>query len=445
MPFRHRVVWAPVIAVCVLLLTAPALWNGFPLLQYDTGGYLARWYEGYLVPSRAIAYGLILNAGAPLAFWPVLVLQATLTVWVLALILRAHGFGGRPLLLGSLVALLSTVSTLPWLTAILLTDIFAGLGVLALYLLLLRADALSRLERIGLIVLVALSAATHSATLAVLLALMLPSVILFQIDRRRIRLAGLGRGLVALTLGTAMVLASNYVVAKQLVWTPGGFALSFGRMLQDGIVKKYLYEHCPDPALRLCVVKDQLPDDADVWFWGSELFDNLGRFAGLGKEMETIALACVVEYPVLQVKTAAIATARQLIGVHTGEGVLDEIWHTYRIIERYSPQLLPAMQAAHQQKGELSFTAINRLHYPLALLAMAVLPAIMWLAWRRRLPADIGELAGACALALMANAFVCGALSNPHDRYGARIVWLATLAVALALLALHRQRRRTAK
>jgi hypothetical protein len=25
-----------------LLLQAPAVWNGFPLLQYDTGGYLAR-------------------------------------------------------------------------------------------------------------------------------------------------------------------------------------------------------------------------------------------------------------------------------------------------------------------------------------------------------------------------------------------------------------------
>ena len=28
------------------LLIAPAVWNGFPLLQYDTGGYLAPWYEG---------------------------------------------------------------------------------------------------------------------------------------------------------------------------------------------------------------------------------------------------------------------------------------------------------------------------------------------------------------------------------------------------------------
>ena len=36
------------------------------------------------------------------------------------------------------------------------------------------------------------------------------------------------------------------------------------------------------------------------------------------------------------------------------------------------------------------------------------------------------------ALALSANAFVCGALSNPHDRYGARMSWLAVLVILLA-------------
>jgi hypothetical protein len=42
------------------------------------------------------------------------------------------------------------------------------------------------------------------------------------------------------------------------------------------------------------------------------------------------------------------------------------------------------------------------------------------------------RLACTVALALMANAFVCGALSNPHDRYGARMTWLAVLVVLLA-------------
>jgi hypothetical protein len=74
-----------------------------------------------------------------------------------------------------------------------------------------------------------------------------------------------------------------------------------------------------------------LPDDADAWFWGSDLFDRLGRFAGLGKEMEKIVVESLVDYPVLQIKAAAVATAKQLIDVHTGEGVLTTIWHTYAI------------------------------------------------------------------------------------------------------------------
>jgi len=286
MPARNRALWALAVLLSILLLIAPALWNGFVLLQWGTGGYLARWYEGTLVPSRAVVYGLILTAGVPLGFWPVLLLQSGLTVWVLALVLRAHKLGRRPLLLLGIIAALTLLTTLPWLTAILLTDIFCGLGVLALYLLMMRNGTLNRYERVGLIVLTAVSAATHSATIAVLMALFGAAILFWFIDRKRMTTAALARGVIALVLGAVLVLAADFIVAKRLAWTPGGFALSFGRMLQDGIVKRYLNDHCPDAKLQLCAYKDQLPDNADVWFWGSKLFDSLGRFAGLGKEME---------------------------------------------------------------------------------------------------------------------------------------------------------------
>jgi hypothetical protein len=427
---RERALWALATVFCGVLLIAPAIWNGFPLLQYDTGGYLARWYEGTLVPSRAVAYGLMLAAGAPLAFWPVIVLQAGFTIWVITLTLRSHGFGA-PLPLVVTIAILSLMSTLPWLTAILLTDIFCGIGVLAFYLLLMRGDKLAARERVGLTVLIAISAATHSATLAVLLLLGVCAIPLWFIGR--VPLSRLGNGVLALALGAAMVFVANVVVARQLAWTPGGFALSFGRMLQDGIVKRYLDDHCPDPALRLCAYKDQLPDDADVWFWGSPLFDKLGRFEGLGDEMQTIAVASLGDYPFLQAQTAVIATVRQLLLAHTGEGVVNNAWHTYRIIEHYTPQLAPAMHSARQQKGEFSFVDINRLQYPAALLAMAFLPVVVILAFRNKLPIHLGEFAAVCALALVTNALICGTLSNPHDRYGARLVWIAVFASVVAL------------
>jgi hypothetical protein len=94
------------------------------------------------------------------------------------------------------------------------------------------------------------------------------------------------------------------------------------------------------------------------------------------------------------------------------------------------------MEAARQQRGEISFTAINRLDYPVALLSMALLPVIVLLAWRRTIPPAFGEFAAVCAIALLANAFVCGAMSNPHDRYGARLVWIAVFAVTVALVPL---------
>ena len=72
-------------AVATLLLLAPAIWNGFPFLEYDSGGYLARWFEGYLVPSRSTVYGLFAVGGWPLHFWPEMLLQAAAAVWIISL------------------------------------------------------------------------------------------------------------------------------------------------------------------------------------------------------------------------------------------------------------------------------------------------------------------------------------------------------------------------
>src|SRR5215208_3370970 len=69
------------VVAAVLMLLVPALWNGFPLLQYDTGGYLARWYEGTLEVSRSTVYGLYLALLARPDFWPAVAVQAIVTMW----------------------------------------------------------------------------------------------------------------------------------------------------------------------------------------------------------------------------------------------------------------------------------------------------------------------------------------------------------------------------
>jgi len=414
-----------------LILLLPALWNGFPLLQWDTGGYLARWFEGYLVPSRSTTYGLFLAAGWPLDFWPIVILQAAAAVWIIALVLRIHRCNVYPAGLPAIVAELAVTTALPWLASVLLTDIFAGLAVFALHALVWRGDRITRHECIALIVFIAFAVSTHSATFAVLLALCLAALLISFINARLMPRVAVARAAGAMMLGAALLLAGNYAVAKRIAWTPGGYGIAFGRMLQDGIVARYLNDHCPDPRLKLCPYRNELPRDADEFLWGDSLFDKLGRFAGLGDEMRSIVLGSLRDYPGMQIETALTATARQLVAVATGEGIVTTMWHTYGMIGRYTPSVVAAMNAARQQHGDLGFAALNIIHEPVAWAAMALLPAIVLVGILNAEFADLGQLAATLALALLANAACCGVISNPHDRYGSRMVWIATFAVAL--------------
>jgi hypothetical protein len=414
-----------------VLLLAPAIWNGYPLLQWDTGGYLARWYEGYLVPSRSTVFGLYLHVGEDSGFWLDLGIQALATLWIVQLTLRVFGMA-QPSRLAAISLVLMLTTALPWLASMLLTDIFAGLAVLSLFILVLHGDQVSTPEKLLLFAFTAFAGATHSATLAVLLGLCLCGWIARPWLGARIALPGLLQGSLTTVAGAAMLLAANFALSGQLAWTPGGSGVAFGRMMQDGIVAQYLRDHCATENLKLCPYRNELPPTADDFLWGHSMFDQLGRFAGLNDEMGTIALNSLKAYPAWQAEAALVATAEQLTDVATGEGTTIWIPHTYSIVERYIPAQVAPMRAARQQHHDLGFTMINRIHVPVALGSMLLVLLIAVAGIIRQRPDDLTLLAATVSLALLGNAFVCGVISGPHDRYGARMVWIATLVALIA-------------
>jgi len=414
------------------MLIAPALWNGYPLLQYDTGGYLARWYEGYLVPSRSTAFGLYLHYGEDSSFWFNLGIQALATLWILQLTLRVFGMAGPSRLIALSGALVLTTA-LPWLASTLLTDIFAGLSVLSLLILVLHGDRISGIEKFSLFVFTAFAAATHSATLGVLLGLCCAGWIARPLLRARLPASGLAQGTLTIVAGALMLVSANFALSGQFAWTPGGYGVAFGRMLQDGIVTQYLRDHCPEAKLKLCPYRNQLPATADQFLWGNSMFNTLGRFKGMNDEMGFIVTHSLEEHPLWQAEAALAATAQQLVHVATGEGTNGWIPHTYGIIEHYLPAQLKPMRAAHQQHWDIDFAVINRVHVPVALISIVLVMAMFGRdIWRRRLD-DLTLLTATVSLALLGNAFICGAISGPHDRYGARMAWIATFAVLIAV------------
>ena len=262
--------------------------------------------------------------------------------------------------------------------------------MLALYLVMLRPAALARCERWALIALIAFSAATHTATLAVLLALLAAGSWSRLVRRGTCRSPGWRAAPSRSRSASRCCSPPTFAVAGRVAWTPGGSAIPFGRMLQAGIVARYLAEHCPDPRLpKLCANRDKLPDDADFFFWGSDLFDELGRFEGLGEEMRIVVRESLTAYPARSSgprsppppsnscgsRPATACTPRS--GTPTGSS-------------RLCAASLPAMKAARQQRGELELHRDQPLHVPVAWGSMLLLVTVLALAARRREFAELG-------------------------------------------------------
>ena len=428
---------AAVVAMMIILL-APAILNGFPFVYADTGGYLERPFTGTLELGRSAFYGAFLVPGIPFDFWPNVLVQAALTIFVLLLTLRTHGLGDRPALALSIVIAVAALTGLPWYVGQLMPDILMSLTVLGLHLLAFRHQSLRPAERAILIAIIVAGIASHMATLGLaclivlaFLALQLPASRL-GLRRPHLRLPSL-----ALAVGFLVAPLSNLLIAGTFAFTPGGPSFAFGRLLQDGIVARYLDDRCPDPTLRLCAVRHVLPPTADEWLWSYDGgVHKLGGWAKFDPEARRIIRESLIAYPGMHLVTALKATAEQFVSLKAGYGIRSrDNHHALGVFERLAPNVVPRFAASWQQHDAFGFTALNTIQVPLALACTVLLALIIPLP-RRLMPRSIKALAFTVLLALIANAAICGVLANPNDRYQNRLAWLAPFATMVAALRL---------
>jgi hypothetical protein len=437
-----RSVWILSGAAMTAMLLTPAIWNGFPIIFPDTGGYLTVALTGVPLPGRSALYGLFLTAGIPFAFWPCVLLQCALMVWLFAVTMRVNGLGGRPWLTLGIVAGLTVTTSLPWLAGQLMPDILFTASVLALYLLAFAHERLARFERYALAAVIALSIPTHMAAAGLCVALLAAFALIAAAARfwpmlwpaPRLSVAAL-----AVAGGLALCPLSNLAVTGNFAFTPGGPGFLFGRLIEDGIVERYLGEHCPDPTISLCPYRDDMPDQADDWLWGNDsILYKLGGWDAHKAEQERIIRQTLFMYPGMHLEAAIVATATQLITFDT-EVSFDDNDPTFDAVSQFIPALLPSLNAAHQHNGRFNVVALNDLHRPVGGLTMAALILALILRRRLKLTPEAAALCLVILLALAANAAICGVFSHPVDRYQSRLVLLAPFAVAILIAQRKRQ------
>lgn len=428
--------WWVASAASIFLLLTPAIWNGFPLIFSDTGGYLQRPLTGTLGLGRSALYGLFLLPGAPLAFWPCIALQAALIVWLIALTLRVHKLGDQPWLLLGIVAALTVTTSLPWFTAQMIPDVMFPAGVLALYLLAF-GGGLRVAERIGLAATIAFAIAAHMAFMGVALGMVAALLVIGLLkDFPRPRLA-MAAG--ALAAGLLLAPLSNLAITGNFAFTPGGASFLFNRMVEDGAVQRYLDKACPDSTLRICPYRSEIQNYGyDDWLWnlGSPFGeDKLGNWENYTGEERRIIFAVLADEPFRQIGNAIWHSTDQLLSFAT-EVVTDRDrnFHVVWTFKDDFPSLYPQFMAARQQSGGLDVTPLNAIDIPVAALSMLGLAGALLYRRRLDLSPQMTALAATVLLALLVNAAVCGTFSHAADRYQSRLVLLAPFAVMILLV-----------
>jgi hypothetical protein len=228
---------------------------------------------------------------------------------------------------------------------------------------------------------------------------------------------------------------SNFAITGQFAFTPGAETFLFGRLIQDGIVQRYLAEHCPQASPALCPYRAELPSVADDWLWDNDSpLRKVGGAQAFAVEERRIIAETLVLYPGMHLATALQATVGQLRAMRTV--VSTSPWHNSNTrweIERLAPGTLPRFYAARQQREALDIDFLNLLHVPLAALSMLALIVIVALGRFRRVEPSTSALAATVLIAILGNAAICGVLSQVSDRYQSRLVWLAPFCVGIAV------------
>ena len=416
-------------------LALPALWNGYPLVYYDSVDYVIMPFSWDMPIYRTGAYGVFaLSARLVHSLWGLVIVQSLIVAYVLYEAFRLFGprTPAQSLMVGSLF--LCVMSGLPWLTSEVMPDAFTGVVVLVTQVLEFQDGGLGRRRVWGLVAILAIATDVHTSHFAILGGLIVCLYVAYWLARHGLPLLApkVRMVFVSFVVALGIAIGSNWLMTGRPFLTQPSAVLTLGLLVQDGLAKQYLDEVCRKPGTdnpRLCMARNRLPGNANEFIWHDPDFWKLGGWSGMEGEAHRIVDGCLSKYPLTYAWLSIKLMFQQLAMVETGDGVTPMQFFIGNAIRSYYPREMTAFSNAEQQAG-IDFTEINSFQVPAELASFVLLFPLIWVAWRRRDRATL-TIASLVLLALLGNAFVCGALSNPNDRYQNRIAWVAMLALGM--------------
>src|SRR5262245_16045760 len=114
-PVRGAPVCLLAMAILSLMFLSVAMWNGFPLIFYDTGAYILEGLGHVFLVERAPVYAeFLFLAGARFSLWPVVAVQALMTSYLILEVARIEVPGLTLRALLAIGALLTLFTGIAW-------------------------------------------------------------------------------------------------------------------------------------------------------------------------------------------------------------------------------------------------------------------------------------------------------------------------------------------
>lgn len=386
---------------------------------------------------RSAFYSLFVylsERASPLSFWGTILLQGLAAAYLCWLFFRCVLPGaGPPVYLGG-ITVVGLVSSLAWVASQLMPDLFTGVVILGSMLLAFYAHSLTRIEMALLLLLQAFAISTHTSHFAIAVALFAVALVLSLslVSGWRAKL-GLGVRLgLPLSLAVAGTLAASYVGFGKLSLAPQNPPFLLARSLADGPARWYLEQHCPTKDYVMCHYVDRLPSEEVVYnlLWAPDgiymsaspaLRDRLRR-----EELPLVAGA-IRGYPLEQLRASIKDVLAQLGDFGPEQFHLGGTVHADGREYRWVPGSSASASAP---------AAITLIQYGAVVLA-AGLSGFVFLRRADLVPQARAVIVMVLA-GILANAAVCGALSEPGPRYQARVAWLLPLLGVVFVIGLWR-------
>ena len=449
---RSRVVDVAAVAMFALILMWAALWNGFPLIFPDSATYLGIAFEHQYAVDRSSFYGLILKpvlSTLPVmtGLWVAIFVQCCMIAVVVTIAARRLVPTHSCARLLPAFTLLAITTSIAWHAGQFMPDAFTGVTVLLAWLAASRDPSEAGVPALWFAA--AVSALMHYTHIPLLLVVSFVTIAFSPAATRRMRSAS-RRGsaaLVSVGAAVAILVAANGVLLGRWTLAPMAPAFLFARLTEDGLTKPWLDENCGTIAPQdLCAIRHDLPNNSQGLLWnGASPYATRIWYAPSDRErwrwvgmLAATNEGAVAARPLSFFRNSLRGAFRQF----TSFQALDDecprsCWNLdtgpANALATYRPDALKFYRASRQVNGTLPRAMIRSITTPIASVAMLLMPLLFWQAVKRR-DRPVQSLLAALSVALIANAAMTGAMSDVHDRYQSRLIWLVPFAVALIVM-----------